>query len=768
GLKQNNGVVLTDIYTISDKIPPQDLTSSKDKEKVSTGKSKMENDKEQQNLIITSDAESQIVIQRPVYSQGEFDIGFESRDKIDPTLKETLKKTGKSCNCSNTCFIKFIFHMFPFINIMRSYSLRKDLFSDLIAGLTVGIMHVPQGMAYGLLTQLPPIHGLYVSFFPVIIYFFFGTSRHVSMGTFAVVSLMVGATVSKNYPQLCDAAGITTPTYNFTTLAPNSTEDNLIEEEDVCLPVKIGIAMAATFLVGCIQLGMGILHLGFVTTFLSDPLVSGFTTGAACHVFTSQVKHIFGVKMGQYSGPWKLIYSYRDFFTNLPDTNFITLGVSAVSILILAIIKELINNNPKIKPKLKMPVPIELIMVILGTAVSYFFKLGDHNVVIVGKVPTGLPAPKVPQFEYLGDIVTDAIAISIVAFAINVSMGKILAKKHDYEIDPNQELIAYGICNVFSSFFSAFCSAASLSRSLVQENAGCVTQITGLFSSVLILIVLLVVGPLFKTLPNCVLAAIIIVALKGMFRQFNELHRLWGVSKIDFAVWLVAFLATVTLDVIYGLGVGVIFSLLTVLSRSSRPDFFLMGQLSNTGIYDDVALYTTAVQIPGIKIFHFNNSIYFGNAEYFKNSLYKITKVDPRKVLKKAEMFQVEPMESHENTPGSELMTVILDASCWSYIDTVGVKTVCQVATDYKRVGVKVLLAQCNYSIRQMFSKCNLYETIPESFLFVTVHDAVLSATQPKIEPSMLPNDYKDSDSKASTSALSINEEIQMNNVISM
>ncbi|XP_052823905.1 sulfate transporter isoform X3 [Octopus bimaculoides] len=682
-LKQSNGVVLTDIYTISDKLPPQDQTGLKDNEKMDANR-----------------------------------------------------------------------------------------------------------MAYGLLTQLPPIHGLYVSFFPVLIYFFFGSSRHVSIGTFAVVCLMVGATVDKNYSKLASAEGITTRAANLTASTSsiiesstdaytqsvtgnNSVTQSIIDEEtDVTYPVKLGIAMAVTFLVGCIQFLMGVLHLGFVTTFLSDPLVSGFTTGAACHVFTSQVKHVFGVKMGRYSGPLKLIYSYRDFFSNIPDTNLVTLGVSASAIFILAVVKEHINNNPKIKPKLKMPVPIELIMVVLGTVTSYFLKLGDkHNVVIVGNIPTGIPPPTPPPFNYLAEVVTDAIAISIVAFAINVSMCKMLARKHDYDINPNQELIAYGFCNVFSSFFSAFCSAVSLSRSLVQENVGCKTQVTGLFSSVLILIVLLVVGPLFRTLPNCVLASIIIVALKGMFRQFTELHRLWWISKIDFGVWLVSFLGTVILDVDYGLAVGVIFSLLTVLARSSRPYSCLLGQLPNTDIYRDVSVYPSAVQINGIKIFRFEASLYFANAENFKHHIYEMTNVNPRKLKTKIQTFKKEESANDTARPGNpnyniDLTTVIIDASSWSYIDTVGVKTISQVVNEYERIGVKVLLAQCKSAIREMFVKGHLYESITENCLFVTVHDAVLSVVQPNSQDHSLEPDSKESVTKASTSRLDADVEcIQMNNM---
>lgn len=761
--KETNSVVLKEIYTISGNLPPQVVTPSntEEMEKQPNGKMATE-DGEEQSLIklqrlqtengIDCSSDNRMVIKRPVYSQAKFDEGFKCDKRQHETLPSYCKKQLEHCHCSSC--LQFL----PFIGIMRKYSLKKDFFSDLVAGLTVGIMHIPQGMAYGLLAQLPPIHGLYVSFFPVLIYFFFGTSKHVSVGTFAVVCLMVGAVVDKGYSQYSSHGNVdlvtntSTPTTTTTMLMTSGTlfTNAMNSSTTMSTPstdadtIKLGFAMAVTFLVGCIQLLMGVFRLGFVTTFLSDPLVSGFTTGAACHVFTSQIKHIFGIQMGRYSGPFKLIYSYIDVFSNISQTNLVTFGMSAVSVLIIALVKELINNNPKIKPKLKMPVPIELVMVILGTVISYFLKLNDyHHVRIVGKIATGIPTPLPPPFSLLREVVTDAIAIAIVAFAINVSMCKILAKKHDYEIDPNQELLAYAFCNIFSSFFSAFCSAVSLSRSLVQENAGGRTQVTGLISSILILIVLLVVGPLFETLPNCVLAAIIIVALKGMFKQFTELRRLWGISKIDFAIWLVAFLGTALLDVDYGLGVGVGFSLITVLGRSSRPYSCLLGQMPNTDIYRDISVYRSASEIPGIKIFRFDSSLYFANCENFRSRLYELTGVNPRKLKKKqqkAEKKKKKMVESgsanglHE-IPTTTVKAIIIDCSSWSYLDSVGVKVLSQVISEYDAVDVRVLLAHCKAGIREMLVKAGFYNNADRYCLFVTVHDAVLSFVHPTFRP---------------------------------
>ncbi|BFZ08352.1 hypothetical protein BsWGS_11390 [Bradybaena similaris] len=721
-----------------------------------------------------------VVIERPIYSQKDFDKGFEGGKRPPRNISTWVRSRVRKCKCSCACVSKLITSHLPFLAIMRDYSLRRDLVADIIAGLTVGVMHIPQGMAYGQLSSLPPVYGLYVSFFPVIVYFFFGTSKHISTGTFAVIALMVGSTVEKGLK----AQGLELKSWNTSISTGANVTIQLMDNSAELLDVKLRLAMSVTFVVGVIQLLLGVVQLGFLTVYLSDPLISGFTTGAACHVFTSQIKHIFGISMGQYSGSFKLLYSYRDIFVNLPKTNAITFITSIVCMAVLWIVKEFINNNPKIKPKMKMPVPVELIVVVLGTVISFFVKLEEeYKVKIVGDIPVGLPSPNLAAFSCLSEVVTDAIAIAIVAFAISVSMAKIFARKHDYEVDANQELLAYGLCNIFSSFFSSFVSAVSLSRSLVQENAGGRTQVTGLVSSSVLIAVLLVVGPYFRTLPNCVLASIILVALKGMFTQFADLRALWSISFIDFAVWLVAFSATSLLDVDLGLLTGVGFALLTVIMRSQRPYTCLLGQVPGTDIYKDLSVYKTAEETPNIKIFRFDSALFFANAEYFRSSLYKMT-VDPkelkkeqRKLNKKKKKDEGELLnktmhplqdskvesnvesntdrnlesgaqselteatssiparssseaaeESRELPTLTDVHYIILDCSTMSYVDSMGVKVLQQVILELRAFNVIVYLAQCKSSVREMFECTNFYKTGSKRYLFVTVHDAVITA----------------------------------------
>ncbi|XP_033745654.1 prestin-like [Pecten maximus] len=684
-----------------------------------------------------------------------------SHEKVKQELsgKLKLKKVWKTFNsvvpnpsCSVKCTSSFLYELFPFWGIMRKYSIRRFLLSDFLAGLTVAIVHIPQGMAYGLLAELPPVYGLYSSFLPVITYFFFGSSKHISMGTFAVTSLMIGSVV----------------------------QEGLERYEAMHGGVATSNSSAGS------RLLMGVFRLGFLASFLSDPLISGFTTGAAVHVFSSQVHHLFGVKVHPYHGPLRLIYFYRDFFRNIHTVNPVTATASVTCIFVLVLIKEGVNYNPNCQPDLPAPVPIELIVVIASTVISYYTRIHEEfQVDVVGMIPRGLPPASAHDLRYVWETFADGLMMGFVAFTISYAMAKILAEKHDYAVNTNQELVANGMCNFMGSFFSCFCSAASLSRSLVQDNAGGCTQMVGIFSSFVLLIVLLYIGPFFSSLPNCILACIVIVTLKGMFKQFNQMRILWKLCRRDFAVWLVTFIATVVLDVALGLLVGVIFALYFIVRNSQKPHTCILGRVPGTSTYKDMKRNRQVYELPGIKIFRFESSLYFANAEQFRDRLYERTGLNPKKLkgkkqraLYKAllqrkreqELAELEErnlkskskkdkrqknaieIEIEEEIPEEltdehknllieqkneivdlfskawipPIHTLVIDCSVIDYVDTSAVKILAQIVNEYKDVGIKVFLAGLREDGRNILKKADFYHEVEYNCLYYTVHEAVV------------------------------------------
>ncbi|CAG2193140.1 unnamed protein product [Mytilus edulis] len=726
-------------------------------------------------------------------SHAKLSQNLKSKLKLRKFNKKAKRYVPKMPNVTPPCVRGFFHEVFPFVDIMRNYSPRKSLLKDFVAGITVGIIHIPQGMAYGFLSGLPPVYGLYTSFFPVIMYFFFGSSKHISMGTFAVTSLMVGAVVERGYDQYSSE---TTFTSDFSEL--NSTQVNQTNTTTMS-PVadqnfdhiKLGMAMSVTFVAGVIQLLLGIFRLGYLASFLSDPLISGFTCGAAVHVFSSQVSHLFGVPVPNYHGAFKLIYYYRDFFKNLHLTNPVTSTASVTCTFVLILIKEGINNNPTCEPDLLVPVPVELIVVVASTVISHYTKIHDEfKVEVVGHIPVGLPPMEVTHLGYVWDVIGDSFAIACISFAISYSMAKILAERNDYKINPNQELVASGVCNVFGSMCSSFCSAASLSRSLVQENAGGRSQIVGLFSSSLVLIVLLYLGPMFESLPTCILACVIIVTLKGIFKQFYDMIILWRLCKRDFTVWFVTFLATVILDVGLGLMVGIAFAFFFVLRNSLRPHMCVLGNVPGTSVYRDIATNRTVTEVPGIKIFRFESNLYFANADQFRDRLYDKTKINPRKLKSKKQKtlykallqrkrelelaeieakaekkrtkkelekqkssieeevnkeIPVEWTEEHDQLLAKEkkelkriflrawippIHTLIIDCSVVSYLDTVAVKVLTQIFADFKEIGIKVFLAGCREDVRDLLKRTEFYRSVDYNPIYYTVHEAVIIANE--------------------------------------
>uniref|UniRef100_A0A8B9Q6P8 Solute carrier family 26 member 6 n=1 Tax=Apteryx owenii TaxID=8824 RepID=A0A8B9Q6P8_APTOW len=522
--------------------------------------------------------------------------------------------------CSASTAKSLLFRFLPFLRWLPRYPIKDWLLGDIISGFSVGIMHLPQGLAYALLAGLPPVTGLYSSFYPVFLYFFFGTSRHNSVGPFAVISVMIGSVTDSLVPSEDFLESV------------NSTNVTMVNEarRDAA---RVELVATLTILVGVFQVALGLLQFGFVVTYLSDPLVRGYTTAASVHVLISQLKYVFGISLGEHSGPLSLFTTFIEICQKLPKTNVGTLVTAIIAMVAIFIVKEL---NHKFSAKLPMPIPIELITIIVSTGISYGVNLNSKfGISVVGHIPSGLKPPMAPNIKYFGQVVGNAFAIAVVGYAICISLGKIFALKHGYKVDSNQELIALGLSNFLGGFFQCFAISCSMSRSLVQESTGGNSQVAGVIASLVILVTILKIGELFRDLPKAILAAIIIVNLKGMFKQFADFRTLWKSNRVDLMVWIVTFVATLLLNLDLGLGVSVAFALLTVVFQTQLPHYSILGHISDTDIYRDVVEYKQAQEVPGVKIFHSSSTIYFANAELYSEALKKKSGTNVDRLIEK-------------------------------------------------------------------------------------------------------------------------------------
>ncbi|XP_034545092.1 solute carrier family 26 member 6, like isoform X2 [Notolabrus celidotus] len=532
-----------------------------------------------------------------------------------PSVSEQLKR---SLRCTLPKLKHAVLSSLPILYWLPKYSIWDYGMPDLISGISVGIMHLPQGMAYALLASLPPVFGLYTSLFPPFIYIFFGTSRHISIGTFTVLSIMVGSVTERLAPDM-----------NF--LITNGT--NTTAEVDIAArdSYRVQVAAATTVLGGLIQVVLGMVKFGFVGTYLSEPLVRAYTTAAAAHAVVAQLKYIFGVSPTRVSGPLSLVYTLKDVCSLLPQTHLPTLVVSAVSMVFLIAAKEL---NSYLSPKLPVPVPVELITIVAGTLISSYASLNsNYTVPVVGEIPSGLRPPSVPDESLFGEVIGDAFALAIVGYAISISLGKTFALKHGYKVDSNQELVALGLSNTVGGFFQCYSVCPSMSRSLIQETTGGKTQMAGVASALVVLVTILKLGPLFQELPKAILAAIVFVNLKGMFKQYSDIASLWKRSKIDLVVWLVTWVSTMLFNLDLGLAASITFALLTVIFRTQMPTYSVLGNVPGTELYVDIETHREAREIPGVTIFRSSATVYFANAELYLEALKEKSGLDISKMI---------------------------------------------------------------------------------------------------------------------------------------
>ncbi|XP_064812541.1 solute carrier family 26 member 6 isoform X1 [Oncorhynchus masou masou] len=532
-----------------------------------------------------------------------------------PPLKERVKD---SLRCSMPKLKRCVLSTLPVLSWLPRYSVRDNGLGDLISGISVGIMHLPQGMAYALLASVPPVFGLYTSFYPVLVYCIFGTSRHISIGTFAVISIMIGSVTERLAPDS-----------GFTFL--NGTNGTAVLDVTARDAYRVQIAASTTVLSGLFQVLLGMVRFGFVVTYLSEPLVRGYTTGAATHVVISQLKYIFGIHPARFSGPLSQVYILIDICRHLPETNIGALVVSLVALVVLIVVKEL---NSCYEKKLPLPIPIELIVIVAATLISYYGNLNSqYDVAVVGEIPRGLKSPSLPDVSLWGTVVGDAFAVAIVGYAINISLGKTFGLKHGYKVDSNQELVALGLSNTVGGFFQCYSVTSSMSRSLIQESTGGRTQVAGVVSSVIVLITVLQLGTLFGELPKAVLSCIVFVNLKGMFKQYLDIPALWKSNTVDLLVWLVTLVCTILLNLDLGLAASIAFSLLTVIFRTQLPRYSILGQVPGTELYLDTDTYEEAKEIPGITIFRSSTTVYYTNAELYLDALQKKSGIDVGKLL---------------------------------------------------------------------------------------------------------------------------------------
>jgi len=547
---------------------------------------------------------------------------------------------------------------FPFLEWLPTYK-KSYLSGDISAGITVGIMLIPQGMAYAMIAGLPPVFGLYASLIPQVMYALLGTSRQLAVGPVAMDSLLV-------------ASGLGA-------LAISGIDE------------YISMAIFLALFMGIIQLGLGLLRMGFLVNFLSKPVISGFTSAAAIIIGLSQLKHLLGTTIERSNQVHVLL---NNAFKTIGETHMITLGIGVLAILVIKLIK-----------KIHKSIPAALVVVILGVLGIYLFGLHDQGVKIVGEVPSGLPSFKVPTLDFarISELLPIALTLALIAFMEAISVSKAVEEKHDdYEIDSNQELIALGSANIVGSLFQSYPTTGGFSRTAVNDQAGAKTGVAPIISALVVGLTLLYLTPLFYYLPNAVLAAIIMVAVFGLIDVKYPIE-LFKKRRDEFFLLLATFLITLTIGIKEGILLGVLVSLLLLVYRTSRPHIAVLGRIKNTDYFRNIARFPEDTeQFDDFLIVRFDAQLYFGNKEFFKKELQK-----------------------HLSSKIGEVKYVILNAEAINYIDSSAVHMLRKMISDLKSKGIIFVVAGAIGPTRDILYSSRLIKDIGKEYLFVKTNEAL-------------------------------------------
>ena len=501
----------------------------------------------------------------------------------------------------------------PILNWLPDYKF-EYLKDDFIAGVTVAVLLIPQGMAYALIAGLPPIYGLYAALTPQIIYAFLGTSRQLAVGPVAMDSLLV-------------AAGL-----------------GALSIVDSNQYIQMAILLALT--IGAIQFLLGLLKMGFIVNFLSKPVISGFTSAAAIIICINQLKHILGISISQSN---KIHIFTSALMQSETPINLHSLIIGIVSIILLILIKGWSSK-----------IPSALVVVVIGICWVTFTHQIQPSVAIVGNIPDGLPNFSFPplKWEIIKELIPISLTIALVAFMEAISIAKSIQEKHKtYEINPNQELLALGASNMIGSFFQSYPTTGGFSRTAVNNEAGAKTGVAALISALIVAIILTFFTDWFYYLPKSVLGAIIIVAVIKLI-NYKYAIRLYKIRKDEFLVLLFTFIATLFIGITEGILFGIIFSFLLLIYRTSKPHYAFLGRIGSTNYFKNIKRFPDEVVLrDDLIILRFDAQLFFGNIHFFKKLVFDSLNKNPKKV--KGFIINARSMNYIDSTAIEQLIDII-------------------------------------------------------------------------------------------------------------
>lgn len=563
---------------------------------------------------------------------------------------------------------------------------------DVIAGITVGVMAIPQSMSYADIAGLKYIYGMYSIFVCCAVYAFTGNSRQLGVGPVAMVSLIVEAGL----------AGIMTEDECPEYFEPG----NIAGQNELCPDVYNSYVFTCSLLVGVINIVGGLLNMGFLVNFLAHPVISGFTSGAAIIIGFSQVKYIVGydIEKSQY-----IYVTIAKLFEGIRDIKIIVFVFGCAWIAGLAFLGHATKNWPSWK-FLRPFGPLLFCGAGIGICAGFPGLSEDYHVSVVGEIPEGFPPVSVKDWDFgkIPAVASVAISSSLIGYLESISIGKALANRHGYKIDAGGEMVALGVTNLVGSFLSCYPVTGSFSRSAVNDATGAQTQLAGLTTSGIMLLTLMVLTPLFRDLPKFALGAIVINSVKNLI-AYDEAYRLWTVKRTDFFLWLTAFFGTLFLGIQLGIGIAVLLSLVFLIHESVTPQISILWRLPHTHVYANIKTTTHGSFVPGVLCLRVMGSVYFGNCTYLED------KIDQH----------LETYEKMNEKGVDKLKYVIISLSACTSLDSSAIHAIEEICADLRKKGLQVAFAQVGNRVWRTMETSGFVKHIGEKWFHETCHDAV-------------------------------------------
>jgi len=551
---------------------------------------------------------------------------------------------------------------FPFLSWIRSYDTRK-FGADAVAGLTVAVILVPQGMAYAMLAGLPPVYGLYAGLVGAGVASLFGSSAQLATGPVAIVSFLV-----------------------FTSLSSFATPES---------PHFIALAITLAFIVGVIQLLMGAFRLGFIMSFVSHSVIVGFSNAAAIIIASTQIPSLLGITPGQHEFVFE---TFADIAQHLPETHPLTLGIGAISIVLMLVLR-----------KIHRMFPAALAVVVLSTIAVSRFGLDAFGVKIVGAVPAGIPSPALPNIapDTVISLFGTGLVISIIGFMEAFAIAKTIAAKRKEKLNVNQELVGQGLANIAVSFFKGFPVSGSFSRSAVNDLAGAKTGMSGILVSIFSLVALLFITPFLHDLPRAALAAIVIIAVIGLV-DVAAFFRLFRTDRNDGIVAIVTFAAAFLMKPDYAIFIGITLSLILFLFRSMKPTVSLLVRDPKQNLFVPIEPGQNFAQCNTITIVRPDRSLYFGNIEHVIHSIGSIL------------------------SDRAKTKILIIDCEATNTIDATAGQELATFAEETQKKGIEIFFANSRDDVKKTLYESDIRKSVPEDH-FVAGKGNTLKLLAPRL-----------------------------------